>query len=173
MDIERAGPQLYTVDRDGSKVTEAILDVVSSHPGGLSKFYIDITIRAPHAQRYEDTDKKPGVAAKGGEFDKLERYGHNVLPLSFEPYGRLGADSIKSLRTLALAGSTFCNSPGGIPAASRYGNWRAELERVLVFETADVVLLSLGHSSGLHALRRKRGERRGEGGRGRGDGGDK
>jgi hypothetical protein len=96
------------------------------------------------------------VAAKGGEFDKLERYGQQVLPLSFEPYGCLGPASIKALRTLALGGAVFMNNAAGIPATNQYSRWRAALERTLVFEIADVVLLSLGHSSGIHAVRRRR-----------------
>ena len=102
------------------------------------------------------TDRFPGVAAKGGEFDKLERYGHLVQPLSFEPYGRLGPESIKTLRNLALSGSTFFNNASGVPASNQYSRWRAELERTLVYEVADVVLLSLGHSGGVHAVRGRR-----------------
>ena len=74
VDIERAVPQLCMVEADGSKVTEAILNVVSSHPGGLCKSLLDITICAPHAERYTETDQVAGVAAKSGEVEKLERY---------------------------------------------------------------------------------------------------
>ena len=146
----------YMVERDGSKVTEAILDVGSSHPGGLNKFYVDVTIRAPHAQRYQNTDSVPGVAAKGGESDKLEPYGAQVMPLSFEPYGRLGSDSMASLRSLALCGSTFYNNSARFSAAGLCSIWKAELERILVFEVTDIVLLSLGLASGAYALRNRR-----------------
>ena len=134
-----------------SRVTEAILDVVSSHPGGLSKTYVDVTIRAPHAERYANTDTLVGVAAAAGEFEKLERYGSSVSPLSFEPYGRMGKESALALRSLALNGATFNNT--GLPASRLYSRWRAELERTLVWEVADIVLLSLGHSSGIHSRR--------------------
>ena len=40
-----------------------------------------------------------------------------------------------------------------------FSNWRAELEHSLLFEVADVVLMSLGRSSGLHSLRRRDGRR--------------
>ena len=153
VDIERAVPQLYTVEQEGSKITEAILDVVTSHPGGLNKSYVDISIRAPHAQRYKHTDRSPGVAAKGGESDKLSRYGADVLPLCFEPYGRLGPESITALRSLSLAGTTWFNNAHCTSARRLYSMWRAELERCLLFEIADIVLLSMGHSSGFHALR--------------------
>eukprot|EP00973_Karenia_brevis_P068490 9525474-Karenia_brevis.AAC.1 len=59
---------------------------------------VDVTIRIPHADRYPNAHLASGVAAKAGEQDKLERYGKTVLLLSFEPYGRLGRESIKSLR---------------------------------------------------------------------------
>ena len=82
VDMERAIPQLYMLEADGTRITEAILDVVSSHPGGLCKFMVDVTIRAPHAARYEKADHIPGVAASAGESDKLEGHGLFVLPIS-------------------------------------------------------------------------------------------
>eukprot|EP00973_Karenia_brevis_P035117 4845303-Karenia_brevis.AAC.1 len=60
------------VEPDGSKVTEAILDVVSSHPGGLSKKLLDVTVRSPHAEIYVNADRVAGLAARSGEQDKLE-----------------------------------------------------------------------------------------------------
>eukprot|EP00973_Karenia_brevis_P051371 7135816-Karenia_brevis.AAC.1 len=60
------------VERDGNHVTEAILDVVCSHPGSFTKAMVDVTIRAPHAATYVDADKIVGVAARSGETDKLE-----------------------------------------------------------------------------------------------------
>eukprot|EP00973_Karenia_brevis_P065195 9052578-Karenia_brevis.AAC.1 len=63
VDMERAVPQLYMLEADGDRITEAILDVVSSYPGGLCKAMVDVTIRAPHAGRYGDAHRKPGVAA--------------------------------------------------------------------------------------------------------------
>eukprot|EP00973_Karenia_brevis_P011767 1594228-Karenia_brevis.AAC.1 len=63
------------VERDGSQLTEVILDVVSSHPGSFIKTMVVVTIRAPHASIYADADKVVGIAAKGGQTDKLERYG--------------------------------------------------------------------------------------------------
>ena len=149
-------PSLYTVEADGCSVTEAILDVVASHPGGLCKAHVDVTIRAPHAVRYEHAYEIPGVAASAGEFEKLDRYGAQVLPLSFEPSGRLGAASAKNLRSLAMNAATFRSTAAGAPPSLLYSRWRAELERVLAYEMADICLLCLGHSSGLHGLRRQR-----------------
>ena len=44
VDAERAVPCLYRVSNTGV-VTEAILDVVMSIPGGLATSYFDLTIR--------------------------------------------------------------------------------------------------------------------------------
>ena len=149
-------PQLYTVEPDGSKVTEAILDVVSSHPGGLHKSMLDITIRAPHAERYHRTDAIAGVACTAGENDKLERYGPTVMPVSFAPYGRLGPESCKSLRTLALSATAFSTASSKIAPKRLYGIWRAELERALAYKVADIVLLAMGHSNRHHGQRSRR-----------------
>eukprot|EP00973_Karenia_brevis_P086311 11968980-Karenia_brevis.AAC.1 len=75
------------VETDGSTVTEAILDVVSSHPGGLRKSLVDVAIGTPHTAIYQDTERIPGAAATGGEFAKRERYGTHVMPLCFEAHG--------------------------------------------------------------------------------------
>ena len=104
-------------------------------------------------------DPKECVAAAAGEFEKLERYGATVVPLSFEPYRRLGKESAKALRMMALNAASFNNSIG-IPGSRLYGKWRGELERSLLYETADIVLLSLGHSSGFHSLRSRSGRQR-------------
>ena len=154
VDIERAVPQLYKVDRDSGHVTEAILDVVSNHPGGLSLTMVDVTVRSPHADRYAHTDRVPGVAATGGETDKADRYGPTVMPLSCEPYGRLGVASAHRLRALAWNASRFGDH--STPPARLYSRWRAELERCLVFEVTDTFLLALGHSGGVRAVRRHR-----------------
>lgn len=154
VDLERAVPALFTVDGHGN-TTEAILDVVFSHPGGLSKSSVDVTVRTPHARSYEGTDTVPGAAAQAGEFSKRERYGEAVMPLSFECYGRLGAASAKALYTIVLHATAFCNNAYGQSPARCYSRWRAALERVLTYEVADKVLLSLGQSSGLHCLRRR------------------
>ena len=153
-DKERAVPDLYRVDPDSGRVTEAILDVVSSFPGGISQTLLDVTVRCPHAGRYEKADSRCGDAAAGGEWDKQERYGDCVSPVAFETYGRLGAVSVRHLQSLAssaqarLAPSDSCRS-------GLCSHWRLALERVLLFEIADVVLLSLGRTTGVHARGRK------------------
>ena len=41
----------------------AILDVVSWSPGVLQQLWIDVSVRCPHAERYNEGASKPGVAA--------------------------------------------------------------------------------------------------------------
>ena len=44
----------------------AILDVVSWFPGVLQHLWIDASVRCPHAERYNESASKPGVAAVAG-----------------------------------------------------------------------------------------------------------
>ena len=114
---------------------------------------VDVKVRAPHAERHRNDDRLPRVAGKTGECE-LERYGAMVKPFSLEPYGGLGPESCKTLGALAMEGSVFYNNTWGSTGSRRYSIWRAELERILLFEVSDIVLLSLGHSIGVHSVRR-------------------
>ena len=82
----------------------AILDVVSWFPGVLQQLWIDVSVRCPHAERYNESASKPGVAAIAGEAEKTKRFGMAVRSLVFETYGRLGGEGTKLLRD--LVGST-------------------------------------------------------------------
>ena len=158
-DLERAVPCLYRIDSD-NVVTEAILDVVVSLPGGLGSDYIDVTVRCPHSVRNAQGARvaalQPSVAAADGELEKLTRYGSAVTPLSFETYGRLGVGSQQSLLTMAHRVASMSIHLGRRRGSDMYAEWRLELERVLVREIADITLLSLGHASGLHCFRARR-----------------
>ena len=66
VDLERAIPALYKCADDGT-VTEAILDVVYSFPGGPVTRHLDVTVRCPFASAYKKTHENPAVAAQGGE----------------------------------------------------------------------------------------------------------
>eukprot|EP00973_Karenia_brevis_P002612 355723-Karenia_brevis.AAC.1 len=83
VDSERAVPCLYRIAEDGT-LTEAILDVVMSLPGGLMSVYYDVTIRCPHSVRngqgHRTAALQPGIAAADGELEKLTRYGRQVQP---------------------------------------------------------------------------------------------
>ena len=83
----------------------AILDVVSWFPGVLQQLWIDVSVRCPHAERYNESASKPGVAAVAGEAEKTKRCGMAVRALVFETYGRLGGDGTKLLRDLVTTGA--------------------------------------------------------------------
>ena len=69
----------------------------------------------------------------------------------------MGLRSQQGLKAIALVAAG--QSQIGITAAALYSNWRLELERVLLFEQADVTLLSYGTRSGAHKLRKVRHQR--------------
>ena len=156
-DAERAVPSLYRISHEG-EVTEAILDVVMSFPGGLMSFFFDVTVRCPHSVRNAQGGRaaatRASVAAADGELEKLTRYGSQVSAVSFETYGRLGAVSQANLRHAAdIAASR--GGTRGRSGAELYAQWRLALERSLSAAIADVTLLSLGHSAGPMARRRR------------------
>ena len=84
-----------------------------------------------------------GLAAKDREKAKRARYGADVLPLSFESHGRLGASSLGTVQLLA---SWACAaSPGQRQRESvLLRRWQTSLEAVLVYEKADLLVQSLG-----------------------------
>ena len=157
VDLERAIPALYRVASDG-KVTEAILDVVVLSPGSFNSFSVDVTIRCPHSIRNERQNhlsaNRAAVAACDGELEKLMRYGEEVSPLSLETYGRIGVKSLQCMRQLttcvATSSSHYCSYSSG---SHMLRALLIAVERALAYNIADVTLLSLGHSAGLHALR--------------------
>jgi len=139
--------------------SEAILDVVMSLPGGLSSSYLDVSVRCPHSVRNSQGARvaatTTAVAASDGEMEKLTRYGSEVYPLSFETYGRLCDHSQKCLRHLAHLAASMSSNIRRRSGYDLYSEWRLELEKCLVREIADITLLSLGRSSGLHATRHR------------------
>ena len=68
--------------------------------GVLQQLLIDVSVRCPHAERYNDSASKPGVAAVAGEAGKTKRYGTAVRSLVFETFRRLGGEGTKLLRDL-------------------------------------------------------------------------
>ena len=92
VDLERTVVELAKRNSDGS-VKEAILDLVVCFPGSVQPLFIDVTIRCPHAERYEHAFHSPGEAASVAVREKVRRYGEAVLPVSLETYGRLASES--------------------------------------------------------------------------------
>ena len=78
----------------------AILDVVSWFPGVLQQLWIDVSVRCPHAEHYNESASKRGVAAVAGEAEKTKRYGTTVRSLVFETHGRQGGEGTELLRDL-------------------------------------------------------------------------
>ena len=112
-----------------------ILDVVSWFPGVLQQLWIVASVRCPHAERYNASASKPGVAAVAGEAEKTKRHSTAVRSLVFETYGRLGK-FLRDLVTTAAANGQC--SPHAV------GRWRTQLERVLLTAQADTYLRALG-----------------------------
>ena len=83
----------------------AILDVVSWFPGVLQQLWTDVSVRCPHAERYNESASEPGVAAVAGEAERTKRCGMAVRPLVFEPYARLGREGTKLLQGRRRMGS--------------------------------------------------------------------
>ena len=69
----------------------AILGMVFWLPDVLQQLWIDVSVRCPHAVRYNESASKPGVATVAGEAEKTKRYGMAVRALVFETYGRLAS----------------------------------------------------------------------------------
>ena len=138
--MERHVPELYDWVRDKDEAMRcAILEVVFWFPGVLQQLWIDVSVRCPHAERYNESASKPGVAAVAGEAEKTTRYGTAVRPLVFETFGRLGSEGTKLLRDLvATAGANGQCSPHAV------GRWRTQLDRVLLTAQADTYLRALG-----------------------------
>ena len=100
---------------------------------------MDVSVRCPHAERYNESALKPGVAAVDGQAEKTKRYGTAVRHWVFETHGRLGTEGTKLLRDLVA--SAVANGQCSPHAVAR---WRTQLERVLLTAQADTYLRALG-----------------------------
>ena len=65
----------------------AVLGVLSWFAGVLRQIWIDVSVRCPHAERYNESSSKTGLAAMTGEREKVARYGLLVTALVFEMGG--------------------------------------------------------------------------------------
>ena len=144
VDCERHVPHLYdTIKKDGvERAREAIMDVVVNFPGSWNTALVDVSLRCPHSERYAKAATIAGTAAMRGEKEKDERYGHEVLPLIFETYGRLGPKSLDTLRVLADASAVARKT-----STRRLTGWRKQLERAVIWSSAESVLCSYGAGS--------------------------
>ncbi len=163
-DEERAVPCLYQLEEDG-RIKEAVLDVVLSFPGESGLVPFDITLRCPHGEEEHVAAWQPGHAAKLGCLDKDERYGAGcVVPISMETYGRMSQRSCGELRAVCATAARTNNmttSSGAyrMTGAAAYNKVRKALERTLLWEQADTVMRSIGHTTTTGAYLRRRVER--------------
>ena len=141
-DMERNVPDLYKKAENGS-VKEAVLDLVVRAPANPRSRFIDVTIRCPQ-RKDKDHGEAPGEMAELGERDKARRYGAHVMPLAFESYGRMGPESMMTLRQLTWDASTVQKCAVHRLATMMYSDWRTKLERTLLLEVADIALCCLG-----------------------------
>ena len=94
-------------DAEG-RVTEATLDLYVLFPGSVAPFYLDVTIRCPHAARYGLAWRSPGYAASAAVRQKEARYGTGVITVAMESHGRFAAASLAGLDFLvARAGENL------------------------------------------------------------------
>ena len=122
MELERAVPQLYSVNQENQQIQESILDLVVSWPGGTRQFFPDVIVRSVFSGRYNATHSIPGVAACAGDAEKRTRYGSEVLALSWEHLGRLSAAGASSLCMLASQAEVCGNTRMSLGALAT--RWR-------------------------------------------------
>jgi hypothetical protein len=138
VDYERHVPHLYQWDPGSQRYVEAILDVVTSWPGGSSLRAWDVVISCPHSSRARRPDERPAAAAEGGEHVKIARYGDGVTTLALESYGRLGPRSQDALQLVAREAVLYGTAV--IPPGLLQRRWRQDIDLALAFAQADAVL---------------------------------
>ena len=154
VDEEREAPKFAKRDVDG-KIAEARMDLVGAYPGMSCNFDIDVTLRAAHAGRYRAAARDALQPLQLAEEEKHERYGDGVMPVAVSPYGRVGEETVRHLRTLARYATTWGKpeyrhkKPGQVA-----GRWRMAIERVAIWASVDVQLLALGGEGGSSGARR-------------------
>ena len=137
-DYERTVPELCEWMPDGT-CREAIVDIAARWPTGLRTTVLDVTIRSPHAARYEGHTTSTVDLA---ESEKQRRYGESITPIAYTTYGRLGPRSLQGLEQLAADARWHTDSyeqQRGLVA-----RWRLAMEKALIHSVADTMLLALG-----------------------------
>ena len=124
-------PELHSVIE--GKVTEARMDVVTSRPGGSTRWLIDV--RTVDGQN--ERGKAHGVdkVIADAEQEKRARYDGAAVPFAIELRGRLGGAAAELLETLAGEASLV----SGARTATLVRQWRRSLDIVIAFETGEAV----------------------------------
>ena len=106
MDKERPAPDMcdLEVNEKGEQVVkEAISDLAANFPGQLCTHWVDVSVRAPAAERCTTSAKKVAACAMMGEEDKQKCYKGRALAMVVGSYGTFGPESEKVLKILAMA----------------------------------------------------------------------
>ena len=117
----------------------ARMDIVATFPSSLVQWWLDVSVRSIHAERYPDMPAHAGLAARAGEHEKKVRYGTGVKAIVFETQGRLGAQGAAALRDLAVA-----TSASGQVSPRIATLWRTQLERAVIAAVADNMVRAIG-----------------------------
>ena len=93
-DMERHVPELYEWVSNNNEAAPimrcAILDVVSWFPGVLHQLWMEVSVRCPHAERYNESASKPGVAAGAGRDGENEALWYGRAIAGFPDLWKIG-----------------------------------------------------------------------------------
>ena len=127
VDCEVVIPELW----DAEKRTAAVMDLVVSAPGGISRSLIDVrTLDGLGAHGFPSQAAALDDAALG----KIRRYGATVWPFALELRGQLHAQAAQVLELLAGEAAQL---PDAAPASLLVRRWRRALECTLAFEVVE------------------------------------
>ena len=122
---------MHRVEPDHT-VTETRMDVVTTRPGALTRWLIDVrTCDATSAS----AQKEGSLAALFTAIDqeKTKRYGEEVWALGIERRGKLAPTAVLLLTQLAGEASECCE----VPATTLLRQWRRALALVMAFEEGE------------------------------------
>ena len=132
VDCEVVVPELW----DAEKGTAAVMDLVVSAPGGISRCLIDVrTLDSLGAHGFPSQGAALDDAASG----KFRRYGATVWPFALELCGQLHAQAVQVLELLAGEAAQL---PDAAPAPLLVRRWRRALECALAFGVVEARRLS-------------------------------
>jgi hypothetical protein len=127
------------------------MDIVAAFPNATRQYWIDVTVRSPHADRYNtsavrNATNTVGYAASDGAKEKWQKYKSQlVIPISYEPYGRLAAESLRCLEHMAISGATVdAQRWAGSQLLTR---WLRVYQRMVIWASTDVALASIGRGA--------------------------
>jgi hypothetical protein len=147
-DLERLVPELCRGDVSKGTATDAIMDIVAAFPNATRQYWIDVTVRSPHADRYNtsaahNAANTVSFAASDGAKEKWQKYkSEHVIPISYEPYGRLAPESLRCFEQMAISGATV--DPQRWAGSQLLVRWLRVCQRMVIWASTDVALASLG-----------------------------